>query len=371
MIDEARLRQLAAFTGEPSASIYMPTHVRGPEVEQDPIRLKNRLTVVDDALGSRGWSPQQRDRYLAEARSLIEDRSFWRHQDRGLGVLIDPDGRTSMFRLRNGTTEHATVGKGYHIRPLLASVHEDETPVLVLTEGAVRMNVLRGSELEPVDVHLPESMEDVNWFVDRERSSQEHVTGRGGSHVRHGHDPQERAGADRDRFLRAVDDALPAWTAGRPLVVLGVDDLVSRFENMSDRKVLRVPHGGVADVDDVAAIRQRVEPLVVDLRERAEQATVDAAATAIRAGSGTGDLEAALTATGTGRVARLVLFDGAQPRWGRFDPSELDIHTSREPESDDVDLLNTLVVQAVNTRAEIQLVGRRIEGHDFVAMFRF
>ena len=61
-------------------SIFLPTHVRGREIRQDPIRLKNLAAEAREKLGAAGVGPAEADALLAPAMALVDDYVFWQHQ---------------------------------------------------------------------------------------------------------------------------------------------------------------------------------------------------------------------------------------------------------------------------------------------------
>ena len=85
------LKELASHRNDPCVSIYIPTHVKGREIEQDPIRLKNALSVAETELGQAGLDDSRVGMLLSRARQRIEDRDFWRHQGSGLAIFISND----------------------------------------------------------------------------------------------------------------------------------------------------------------------------------------------------------------------------------------------------------------------------------------
>src|SRR5690606_35957840 len=84
----ADLIALAQSTGFPRLSIYLPTHLTYPEIEQDPIRLSTLLKEADQQLEAAGLRRPDIDDLLAEARGRVPASMFWRFQDHGLAVLI-------------------------------------------------------------------------------------------------------------------------------------------------------------------------------------------------------------------------------------------------------------------------------------------
>src|ERR1700738_3765936 len=50
MFSRSDLDEVAAMDARPAVSIFLPTHIAGREIRQDPIRLKNLLSSAADRL---------------------------------------------------------------------------------------------------------------------------------------------------------------------------------------------------------------------------------------------------------------------------------------------------------------------------------
>lgn len=77
------LEDLLGQKDSPCVSLYMPTHPAGPEIRQDPIRLKNLLKGTERQLTEQGIRSTDPRTWLEPLSKLLEDEQFWRHQDQG------------------------------------------------------------------------------------------------------------------------------------------------------------------------------------------------------------------------------------------------------------------------------------------------
>lgn len=366
-LEHSLFDDLAGRSGDALASLYIPTHVKGADVEQDRIRLKNGLARIDGMLETLGRRPSERSARLEGARRLLDDQDFWAHQGPGLAVFVD-EASTTTVALPETVDEVCVVSDVFHVRPLLAHLDPLELPVLALSLGRVRLYSTSKYRTVPVDADLPRSFDDVNWFVDREKQRQQRPDRTRGTQAGHGHEPAMRRHEDLDRFLRAVDDALPRMA--EPLIVLGDDTLVSRFRHISHRKV-EAADGRVADVDDVGAVHAVASAIVGRQRSSLDHESIGSAVRALGSLTATTDLGESMEAAIAGRMSRLVIDAGAAPRWGRFDPitGTASLHDDRA--TLDVDLLDRLAVRALATGAEVEPVEEPVDGRDFVAVLRF
>ncbi|HVR31312.1 MAG TPA: hypothetical protein VMS74_01225 [Acidimicrobiia bacterium] len=370
-LDDTLVDELAGATGTGLVSVLMPTHVKGPEVAQDRIRLKNALTEVDGMLEVAGWRRPDREAHLEKARGLLTDEDFWAHQDRGLALYIDPDGDVRPVAMTDEPPQFATVAECFHVRHLLPALLRKPLDALVLTKGGVALYSVATGSIKQVEADLPASFEDANWFTDREPQEQRHADSRGSAGVQHGHDPTEDRTEDLHRFLRAVSHAVDEATPKGPIVVLGDDPVIEAFRRVTDRDVIPRGLDGTGRADSPAEIARRVRPMIDERHEALLVTHRDAAREAL----GTTDthtlLPEALYAAVSGRLSHVYLRRDAAPIWGRFDADELEAAATGEREAGSVDLLDRLAVSARHTGASVLAMEGDADGCDFVAVRRF
>ena len=363
--------QLSEERGKDLISVVIPTHQKGRDVAQDPIRLKNELSEVEGRLEDLGWKPRERSDRLANARALLDDKEFWEHQSAGLALFIDDDSEVTPVSIPVDVESSSYVAQVFHLRHLVPGMGLARVPVLVLTKNAVRL--LYGSKfvIEAVDADLPESFEDVNWFVDREKRRQQHPDRAGTARNRHGHEPSSREDEDRNRFLRAVAEALPRERLAGPLVVLGDDDLVERFGNVVDFETISPRNSGVSRPEDDSAILELAIPAMEKIENARESEALKQAMNRLGVGNATTSIGDALPDAVSGRIGDLVITRGIAPIWGRLDATEMTVDINDEPKPGDVDLLDRLVVESRRTGSSITTVADSIEGDSFIASHRY
>ena len=369
--DRELFDRLAAASGEVLISVYLPTHVKGAEIDQSRIMLKNGIAQIDSWLEDAGWKPRVREERLQAVHALLDDQEFWEHQRHGLAIFVNDRAETTPLALDNPVQERAVLAASFHLRPTIPSIESTRLPVLVLSRHGVRLYSASSLDVFPVDADLPKSVDDVNWFVDREKQRQQHADRAGSTRSRHGHDPSASEGEDLDRFLRAVSAGLPEADPLRPLVVLGDDNLVARFETVHDHEMVSPPNSGIGDIDDVREVHEKATEVVED-HESAEQEThLGLAREQLGTGNAITDVTEGLIAAVSGRVSRLLIHREASPIWGRFDPSSLDVTFHDEQEVFDVDLLDRLAVHAMLNGAPVATTETPVDDHVFVAITRF
>lgn len=367
-----RFDELTRASGVDLISIYIPTHQKGRDVAQDPIQLKNQLAEVEQRLESLGWKTRDRSERLSSAVSLLEDKEFWEHQSAGLGLFIDDEGDLVPVSIPVTVDPFSYVGQVFHVRHLVPGMGVARVPILLLTKNAVRLLYGTKHDIDEVDVDLPGSIDDVNWFVDREKERQQHPDRSGSSRNRHGHEPASSEEEDRNRFLRAVSDALPRQIGDGLLVVVGDDDLVERFRNLVEFETVSPRNSGVSAPQDDAMILERAIPALEGIETSRESEALKRAMDRLGSGRASQSLREAIPAAVSGRVDEVVISRGASPVWGHLDATSMTVAVRDDVARPfDVDLLDRLVVEAYKTGARISTVADPIESGDFIAVNRY
>lgn len=346
-------------------TLGLPTHPTS-HADEDRLHLKNRITQADHMLEDAGWRSRDREERLAAARSLLTDAEFWEHQGHGLLVFVGEDGSCTPVALRRSIPPFTVVAASHHLRHLLADLSVPRRPVLVVTLGSVRLYEADPHGVRALEADLPDSYEDVNWFMDREAQLQQHAGARsGGRAIRHGHAPQDRNLEDVRRFLRAIDDALDL-DPDVEVVVVGDDRLVAEFAHVSSRRVTSPRHSGIEDPDDRAVVARIVSPVIDDIVAARSGRAADAAEQIIGRGDAVTDPAEALRLAVAGLLAEVVVHVDAEPRWAQVSVETLEVTDSDGVTVGDVDLIDRLIAHASRTGAAVRLAGEALSGGDVV-----
>jgi hypothetical protein len=277
VITNAVLDELVTTIEAPCVSITMPTHRAGREVMQDPIRFKNLLGQAERKLVERGMRPPDATAVLASARGLVDDATFWSHQEAGLVVYAHRAG-TRSFRIPTHVNAHVTVDDEPDLEPLRAFLDDaaDAYWILAISQHAVRL--VRATRFSAVEVDLPDaphSFGEANWFVRREPQIRSRSIGRVGTGqvaaAFHGPGGYEHD-ADEDllRFLRGVDAGVRTviGDAPTPVVLAGVGSTLATFRRVCTlQHVVEAQIEGNPDHLGVDELHRRSQPLVDGLRE--------------------------------------------------------------------------------------------------------
>ena len=351
-IERSDIDQLTETREGPCVSLFMPTHRRGKDTEQDPLRLRNQLDDAEQRLHALGLRSSEARETLQPARDLLRDQLFWRHRGEGLALYAAP-GWWRSYATPFPLPERTVVSARFHVRPLFAGLWPDmRFALLVLSQRHPRL--YRGSRfaLEAVpNVELPASLDEATRFVVAEKQLQAHVGARrgagGGGAVYHGHERD----LDDDllvEFLRAVDKPVASELrhSGLPLVLAGVDYLQHAYRGLAT--TAHILEEGVAgsperlsDDELQGAAWSIVEPLALAERDAYRSRFAELAAK----GSASHDLEHVLHAAEQARVEALLTVRD-EVRWGRIGTNgHARVHDAPRP--GDEDLLDRAAVATV------------------------
>lgn len=342
------LRRLLDNSTEPSVSVYLPTHRAGPEVRQDPIRLKNLLGEARAKLEM--LDVRDADAILEPATALLDDEEFWRRQGDGLAIFLSEDVQ-ELYRLPTELPELVVASDRFHLKPLITFLSADSR-FLILAISQKELRLLQGTRQTVQEVELPDvpaSLKEV--AVHREMASLQFHADGGGSRqqaIFHGHGPETDEELIR-KYLRGIDeglrDAVPDERT--PLVLAGVRYLTDLYRHVSGWPEILAGEvqGNPDELSDkelhaaawtIASARAREE-----MQAAAERypllASRDLAVSGVR------DV---VPAAMTGRVEVLWVAVGVQ-RWGAYDEATTTVQVRERPQRGDHDLLDLAAGQTM------------------------
>ncbi|MBZ0272513.1 hypothetical protein K8I61_10780 [bacterium] len=247
------MRDLLAVETDVAVSIYMPTHRRGRETQQDPIRLKNLLRHAEERLARDRRAPEARE-LLEPARALIDRGAFWKTRSDGLAVFISADHFLAL-RLPFEVPESADVGRRYFLTPLVPALESARVfYALALDQDGTRLFSCTPASYEeiafPPDV--PVDLATATRFDEEQKSLQFHtgtgVAGPGGrAAMFHGQGAGDEASIkDKAREMYRQIDSFVCRYLGEtspPLVLLaaepnrGLYREICRYQNLLEHGV--------------------------------------------------------------------------------------------------------------------------------------
>lgn len=382
LLSRIDIDRLLEKSSGPVVSLYLPTHRAGPQIQQDPIRLKNLMREAEEGLEALGLRSPEAERILKPARDLLSDGFFWRHQSDGLAVFLARDFHTH-YRLPIRFDELSVVGERFHVKPLLPLLSGDgRFYVLAVSQKDVRL--LEGSrhsvsrvELADLPKTLSEALGPEVWQEQIQlHSARVPAVGGQRTAIFHGGGVAHEGAKDELlRFFRRIDAALTDFLRDdqSPLVLAGVEYYFPIY-----REANTYPHlvkGGVAgnpELQDAAELHERAFALVEPIFEKERH---DAAAK-YRQLAGTGrtsnDVLETVAAAVQGRVEALFVTVGVQV-WGVPHSDGKGVVRHDAPEPGDVDLLDLAAVRALQTGGKVYAVPKADmpDGESVAAVLRF
>lgn len=316
----------------PCVSIFLPTHRKGGESQQDKIRLKNLLRQAESELEGVAIREGDVDTILRPARDLLsEGPSFWENLSDGLAIFLAP-GFSRIYRVPLEFSELAVVAGAFHVKRLLPLVSGDgRFYVLALSQNHVRL--LAGTrysvaELEPAG--LPKNLADALWMDDDEKSLQMRSAGApaGGRQRRtmfHGHG----AGSDTEktnlvRFFRRIDDGLRDHLANgaTPLVLAGVEHYFPLYREASKYpSVVEQGIPGSPEQLSAQALHDRAWAILEPYFRKGQEEAIERYHAQSSHGRTSDQLEEIVAAAHHGRVETLFVTKGFQC-WGAYVPGD-------------------------------------------------
>jgi len=337
----------------PCLSLYQPTHRHHPDKQQDPIRFRNLVKMLEESLRQK-YSTRDVRPLLEPFQSLAGDRDFWNHTLDGLAVLGAP-GLFRVYRLQRPVPELAVVADSFHLKPLIRILQSaDGYHVLGLSRQKITLfegnrDVLDEVELSPA---VPQTIADVLGEVSKEAQLSAWAPAAGAEGVRYGTGSKsELVDNDTERFFRAVDRAILehySRPSELPLMLAALPEHHSLFHRISRNPFLMTEGIDVyPDALAIDALRDRAWR-VIEPQYLARLAALVAMFEAARAQElGDHDLAQVARSTVAGRVSTLLI------EADRHVPGRIDAATGRiefddlvHPEVDDLlDDLGELVLK--------------------------
>ncbi|WP_072687874.1 baeRF3 domain-containing protein [Rhodococcus marinonascens] len=370
MFARSDLSQLIATAPDRGISIYMPTHIRGEETRQDPIRLRNLVAEARDRLTGAGVDKFDAGALVAPATALIENYGFWQHQDQGLALFLG-DGQAHRYRVPIPFAEQVFVGPGFYVKPLLPLLAADGAfHLLTITADKVRLfDASRFSLTEDLDADLPRDISEWLGESDYENPVQASPVARpntGSVDISnaqvYGDSPAEWRKGRLVEFVGKVAAAFDRHAAGHPIpVVVAADpEIAGHFKKQTSLGSWLV--GSILLNPEAIDARQLHEAAYNLVRPRFESDCHEAVER-LSALLGTNDRRAITTiddivrAAYRGQINTLLLTDSA-PLWGRYDEETGSVETHSTRADADTDLFESAAVQTLEQGGTVHILDR-------------
>lgn len=366
MLNIDQIRRFAALEANPCISIYLPTHRRAGETQQDPIRLKNLVAETEERLISGGMRRPEAENLLKQARLLVDNDSFWQHQSDGLAVFIAP-GHTIVLHLPVTVPEEAHIGVRFHIKHLLPMIASNgRFYVLTIAQDCVRLFEGTRYGIQPVQAdEIPESISEEQSRTDYQEKVGFHPTGPTPTTwgrpaaMRHsgGESPQDVRENELKEWLRDVANAVEAQMAEEtaPLAVVADERNFGHFNAFCGYPHL-LPTGITEHPErlDERQLHERawalVEPVFARRLEEAKEHFASLAGESHPRAPR--DLSSIVRSARFGRVDVLFVAEDAHV-FGTVDLETGEGEVRQDSDEDGEDLLDRAAAEALNTGARV------------------
>jgi hypothetical protein len=364
MFSSTDLKVLMGEHKTPCISIFMPTHRSGPEVQQDPIRLKNLLDEAQERLIAVGLRSSEVDELLAPVQDLQADRSYWQRQRDGLVIFLSPDFFVD-FRLPLTFENLVVVTDRFHLKPMLPLLSRGRSfYLLTLSQAQISLYEASRHRLEEVELEgVPSGLDEALRFDDPERRLQFHTSTESPRVERsaqfHGHGVGvNNTKANLLRYFNKVDQGLADHLAGEtlPMVLVGVEYLLPIYrEANSYSHLIQVQIARNPEDIPLEQMKDEAWKLMEPHFQEERKEAIDRYGQYLSEGKASNDLWEVVPASYFGRVETLFTRIGEQ-RWGIFDRETGQVHPHEEREPSDQDLLDFAAVHALLNGGRIYTV---------------
>jgi hypothetical protein len=379
ILSQDELKSVITAGQGPAVSIFLPTHRAGPDIRQDPIRLKNLIKDAEQELIREGSRSSEAQALMAPVSRLLDDSTFWRHQEEGLVIFRSQD-TFRVYRVPINVQEFVSVSERFYIKPLLPILmHDARYYVLALSQKAVRL--LECTRAHVHNVELPDVPQGVEEGLPTGPApqSQRYTLPVGGPNAGrlHGHGVgiDDADVTNLSRYFHRIDDGLKniLSQADAPLILACVEYLEPIFREATSYKnilssIIPGNPDGLADEELQKKGWLIAEPHFQQARDVAAAQYHEG----IAKNRASHSLAEILSAAFQGRIATLFIPLGVR-RWGRFQFDSLTLEEHADEQPGDEELLDLAATQtlmhggAVHGVTADEIPG----GHLLAAVYRF
>ena len=247
----------------PCLSLYQPTNRHHPDNQQDPIRFRNLLKELEQAL-RKNYPAHDPRSLLLPFEELVQNHDFWNHTLDGLAIFAAPD-RFRVYKIPRPVRELAMVAESFHVKPLIRFLQTADC-YQVLGVSREKINLFEGNRDALNEVELHSAVPRIPSEAPGGAAKEFHISawassaGAPGVHFSKG-SKSDIDDNDATRFLRAVDRAVlehHSRPTQLPLILAALPENQSFFRGIT-RNPFLVPDEVTVHPDalTIDALRER------------------------------------------------------------------------------------------------------------------
>jgi hypothetical protein len=363
MITRDDIFNLAKQQNDVSISIYLPTHRKGEEVQQDPIRLKNLLAETQEQLKEKNIADKRIEKLLEEPRKLLDQPSFWRHNDKGLALFISEE-NFEYYRIPHSFKERTMVSDHYLITPLIPMISlEGSFCVLALSQKNIRL--LKATRESVAEIELQDATDSLEDFLkyDVNEDHLQHHSGQGANAqaIFHGHGgARETNTQEIINYLKAVESEVTSIMRKRndPLILAGVNEAVAEYRKVNHYS--RLIEQAVSENPDPISneeIRDEGWKIIQSYFLQDMYNDIKRIGDLFGADKQSDNLSNIVDAAYYGKIESLFVPVG-EHSWGWFDQERDVVHHSTQPKDGEHDLINMAAIKTLTQSGNVYALKR-------------
>ncbi len=378
MITRKTILSLIEQTEKPSISIYLPTHVKGEQMQQDPIRFKNLLNRAEKKLQEQHQVDQTIiDKLLEKPRELLEQPDFWQHGDKGMAVFITLN-LFETYRLPLDFKEQVLVENHFLITPLLPMTTLEGTYcVAALSQKKIRLLKCTPQATVPIELEeVPTSMDEFTQYDVSERHLQLH-SGRGdGKAIFHGQGGRDDTEKDALlNYFKIAENEITTRLARRndPLILAGINEAVALYKkvnhyNRTMEESLTLNPDPLSDDE----LNRKAWKIIKSYFLKQMYHDKERFGDLIGSDKQSDNLSQVVEASYYGRVDSLFVPIGEQS-WGWFNEERDTVHHSTEQQDGEHDLINMAAIKTLLQGGNVYALEKDTMPNDsaIAAIFRY
>ncbi|PAU94703.1 hypothetical protein CK503_04310 [Aliifodinibius salipaludis] len=378
MITRENILNLAQKESDQCISIYLPTHKAGEEVQQDPIRLKNLLTQAVEQLKDREVREKEIDGLLDEARELLDNPKFWRHNDKGLALFLSDD-EFEYYRIPHAFKERVMVDDHFLITPLVPMITLEGTYcILALSQKKMRLLKCTRASVEEIELEDgPNSLEEFLKYDVNETNLQHHAgQGANAQAIFHGQGGSSDTNTEEViNYLKAVENEVTSILRKRndPLILAGVNEVIAEYRKVNNySRLLDQTVSGNPDPKSNDEIKDEGWKVIKSYFLKGMYEDIERFGDLSGSEKQSDNLSQIVEAAYYGKVESLFVPVG-EHSWGWFDMERDTVHHSAEPKNGEHDLINMAAIKTLTQSGNVYALDKEDmpNGSSIAAIFRY